>query len=99
MKSILVSIVAAVLVVGCGGSKVSKDSKTSLCVSQLQQIDNAKEMWSTVEKKADGETLTEDQLGKYFKDGMPSCPSRGDYIIGAVGARASCSIHVTANNN
>ena len=97
MRHLLITI-AAVLMVGCGESQESKDAKTLSCLSTLRMIDNAKEMLSTVEKKADSETPTEDQLGEYFKS-TPSCPSGGDYIIGTFGNQAACSIHGTAKDN
>jgi len=97
MKSILVSIVAALLVVGCG--KKSEYDKAEECAKSLGQIDGYKEMWATAEKKADGATPTEDQIGEYFKGGMRSCPSGGAYTIGAVqGKLATCSIHGTAKD-
>ena len=96
MKSILVSIVAAVLVVGCGESSVSKNAAAASCTSQLTQIDGVKKMWATYEKRADGDTPSETQVGEYLKDGVPSCPRGGAYTIGAVGNQASCSIHGTA---
>ena len=99
MKSLFVSIVAAVLLVGCGESRQHKRAKATSCTTQLQNIDSTKEMWAKTDKKADGDTPTEDQLGKYFKDGMPSCPSGGAYTIGAVGNQAACSIHGTAKDN
>ena len=75
-------------------------AQANACTSMLAQIDGIKEMWAKTEKKADGDTHTEDQLGEYFKDGMPSCPGEGTYTIGAVqGKRATCSIHGTAKDN
>ena len=99
MKSILVSIVATVLLVGCGESSVSKNAAATSCTAQLKQIDGQKKMWATLGKRADDDTPTEDQLGKYFKDGMPSCPRGGAYTIGAVGNQAACSIHGTVKDN
>jgi hypothetical protein len=104
MKSILVSIVAAVLLAGCAEQKeigeMRAAAQVNACKSMLANIDGAMGMWATAEKKADGDTPTEDQLGKYFKDGMPSCPGEGTYTIGAVqGKRATCSIHGTAKDN
>ena len=50
-------------------------------------------MWATQEKRADGDTPSESQLGAYFKDGMPTCPGGGSYTIAPVGTDATCSVH------
>ena len=50
-------------------------------------------MWATQEKRADGDTPSEGQLGAYFKDGMPTCPGGGSYTIAPVGTDATCSVH------
>ena len=116
MKSILVSIVAAVVLMGCGESQQSapapeskpvapvaeaaqsepstqKELHKKSCYNQLKQIDGGKEMWAVQERRADGDTPSDSQLGAYFKDGMPSCPGGGAYTIGAVANPATCSIH------
>jgi len=116
MKSQLIAIVAAVLVVGCGESQQSapapeskpvapvaeaaqpepstqKELHKKSCYNQLKQIDGGKEMWAVQERRADGDTPSDSQLGAYFKDGMPSCPGGGAYTIGAVANPATCSIH------
>jgi hypothetical protein len=67
-----------------------KDAQKTACHAQLKQIDGSKEMWATQEKRADGDTPSDSQLGDYFKDGMPTCPGGGSYSIAPVGTDASC---------
>jgi len=74
-------------------SKMRKDAQKTACHAQLKQIDGHKEMWATQEKRADGDTPNESQLGAYFKDGMPGCPGGGSYSIAPVGTDATCSVH------
>ena len=74
-------------------SKMRKDAQKTACHAQLKQIDGSKEMWATQEKRADGDTPSDSQLGAYFKDGMPTCPGGGSYAIGPVGSDANCSVH------
>jgi len=116
MKHLLLTTIAAVLVVGCGESQQSapapeskpvapvaeaaqpepstqKELHKKSCYNQLKQIDGGKEMWAVQERRADGDTPSDSQLGAYFKDGMPSCPGGGAYTIGAVANPATCSIH------
>ena len=91
---IVVAIIGLLIAVAVPNfSKMRKDAQKTACHAQLKQIDGSKEMWATQEKRADGDTPSESQLGAYFKDGMPGCPGGGVYTIGAVGNQASCSIH------
>ena len=74
-------------------SNMRKDSQKTACHAQLKQIDGSKEMWANQNRRADGDTPSERQLGVYFKDGMPSCPGGGSYSIAPVGTDATCSVH------
>ena len=74
-------------------SKMRSDAQKTACHAQLKQIDGSKEMWAEQEKRADGDTPSESQVGAYFKDGMPTCPGGGSYTIAPVGADATCSVH------
>ena len=74
-------------------SKMRSDAQKIACHAQLKQIDGSKEMWAEQEKRADGDTPSESQVGAYFKDGMPTCPGGGSYTIAPVGADATCSVH------
>ena len=75
-------------------SKMRSDAQETSCFVQLKQIDNAKEIWATREKRANGQIPTAEQLAEYIDGGIPSCTGGGDaYVIGAVGEKASCPIH------
>ena len=75
-------------------SKMRSDAQETSCFIQLKQIDNAKEIWATREKRANGQIPTAEQLAEYIEDGIPTCPGGGDaYVIGAVGEKATCPIH------
>lgn len=74
--------------------QMRKDAQQTACFMQLKQIDANKELWATKEKRSDGQTPTEDQLAVWFQDGFPICPGGGEaYSIGAVGEKATCSVH------
>ena len=91
---IVVAIIGLLIAVAVPNfSKMRKDAQKTACHSQLKQIDGSKEMWATQEKRADGDTPSESQLGDYFKDGMPACPGGGAYSIAPVGTDATCSVH------
>ena len=91
---IVVAIIGMLIAVAVPNfSKMRRDAQKTACHAQLKQIDGSKEMWATQEKRADGDTPSEVQIGEYFANGVPSCPSGGAYRIGAVGANATCSTH------
>ena len=96
---IVVAIIGLLIAVAVPNfSKMRKDAQKTACHAQLKQIDGSKEMWATQEKRADGDTPSESQLGAYFKDGMPTCPGGGSYTIGPVGSDANCSVHPKATS-
>ena len=91
---IVVAIIGLLIAVAVPNfSKMRKDAQKTACHAQLKQIDGVKEMWATQEKRADGDTPSEAQVGEYITDGMPTCPGGGTYTIGAVGQKATCSTH------
>jgi DNA-directed RNA polymerase subunit RPC12/RpoP len=65
----------------------------ALCLSQLKQIDTAKEMWATAEKKPNSAIPTRAQIGEYISGGFPTCPSGGKYNMRSVSQKATCSVH------
>ncbi|MBA19123.1 MAG: prepilin-type cleavage/methylation domain-containing protein [Verrucomicrobiales bacterium] len=75
-------------------SKMRSDAQETSCFVQLKQIDNAKEIWATREKRANGQIPTADQLAEYIDGGIPTCPGGGgEYVINAVGEKATCPTH------
>ena len=93
---IVVAIIGMLIAVAVPNfSKMRRDAQKTACHAQLKQIDGSKEMWATQEKRADGDTPSEAQIGEYISDGMPSCPGGGTYTLGAVGQKATCTTHGT----
>tara|TARA_B100001013_G_scaffold217866_1_gene132896 strand:- start:143 stop:544 length:402 start_codon:yes stop_codon:yes gene_type:complete len=93
---IVVAIIGMLIAVAVPNfSKMRRDAQETACHAQLKQIDGSKEMWATQEKRADGDTPSEAQIGEYISDGMPSCPGGGTYTLGAVGQKATCTTHGT----
>jgi hypothetical protein len=63
------------------------------CISNLLQIDGAKEQWAADNKAGLGTAVIEAQIAEYIKGGrLPQCPKGGKYIIGKVGELPRCSI-------
>ncbi len=104
----LIEIMIVVLIIGIllaiavpNFVKARETSRAKTCISNLKQIDAAKEQWAMDFKKTTGDTpnqgnLTQDVAGtsgQYIKK-WPGCPSGGDYVAGinAVGTDPTCSI-------
>jgi len=60
------------------------------CINNLRQIDGAKQQWAIENKKADSDEPGSSVVGLYIKNGFPSCPSGGNYTVGAVNTDPTC---------
>ena len=103
----LIEIMIVVLIIGIllaiavpNFVKARETSRSKTCISNLKQIDAAKEQWAMDFKKTTGDTPVKDNLvteaadsGRYIKK-WPDCPSGGDYVAGinAVGDDPTCTI-------
>jgi prepilin-type N-terminal cleavage/methylation domain-containing protein len=67
-----------------------ENTYTKSCVSQLRQIQSAKEAWAIECQMDDSSVPTWDQLLQYIKT-QPQCPAGGQYTIGAVVDDPICS--------
>jgi hypothetical protein len=77
------------------GIMTNENRRVDLCIGNLQQIDSAKQQWALENKKQINDTPTMKDLIPYIGQGpglyMPVCPDGGDYTIGTVGEKATCS--------
>lgn len=98
----LIEIMIVVLIIGIllaiaipNFMNARETSQTKACVSNLKQIDAAKEQWAMDNKKKTGDTVTDAELWAattgYIKK-EPKCPTGGTYTVGAVGTDPSCSV-------
>jgi prepilin-type N-terminal cleavage/methylation domain-containing protein len=101
----LIEIMIVVLIIGIllaialpNFVKARENSRAKSCVSNLMQIDSAKEQWAMDTRAAasasvDGAALwgAADVNARYLRN-APTCPSNGAYTVGAVGATPTCSI-------
>jgi hypothetical protein len=74
--------------------KARSTAQMHACISNLQQIDGAKQQWALEHKKETADTPTAQQLDAYLHPGFSSlkCPAGGVYTINAVGEKPTCSI-------
>ena len=64
------------------------------CISNLLQIDGAKQEWAVENKKQTTDTPTAQELEKYLRRSLTTlkCPAGGVYTINAAGEKPTCSI-------
>ena len=96
----LVEIMIVVLIIGIllaiavpNFIRARESSRAKACVSNLRQIDSAKEQYAMDNKLAAGGTITGGlaDLLTYIKK-TPECPSSGTYTVGTVGTDPTCSV-------
>ena len=101
----LIEIMIVVLIIGIllaiavpNFVKARETSRAKSCVSNLKQIDSAKEQWAMDTKAGDGDAGPAFAdicgAGKYIKGVAtgPVCPSGGTYTPDVIGTDPSCSI-------
>jgi len=103
----LIEIMIVVLIIGIllaiavpNFMKARESSRTKSCVANLKQIQAAKEQWAMDTQAATGATVADTALygtGKYIET-EPKCPSGGDYTIGALDTKPTCSIGANATH-
>jgi hypothetical protein len=65
---------------------------TPTCFSLLWQIDEAKNQCALEEKLSSGDAVTDAEVARYIKHGMPECPQGGKYIVGKIGEPPRCDL-------
>ena len=71
-------------------------AQRNICINNLRQIDSAKIGWAMKYKKENGESVDENVINGYLKNGArPICVKGGIYVYSPVGTEPSCSIHGT----
>ncbi|HET6452760.1 MAG TPA: prepilin-type N-terminal cleavage/methylation domain-containing protein [Armatimonadota bacterium] len=101
----LIEIMIVVLIIGIllaiavpNFVKARETSRAKACVSNLKQIDSAKEQWAMDTKAGDtdpGPLMTAIAGSGLYIKAEPECPSGGVYTIGLIGADPTCSIAAT----
>ena len=94
-KQLRVRIVLAIFDLLSFLSRVRAVAQPPTCLGNLRGIDAAKQLWAQQLQKSTRDVPSWEDLtdcGFFGDRGLPSCPQGGDYIIGAVGEPARCSI-------
>ena len=101
----LVEIMIVVLIIGVllaiavpNFVRARESSRAKACISNLKQIDSAKEQFAMDAKKAAGYAVSETDLQSYLKK-IPECPSGGEkYNFGEIGSNPTCPNAGTGTN-
>ena len=74
--------------------KARSTAQMNICISNLRQIDGAKQQWALENKKQTTDTPTAQELDTYLHRSFTTlkCPAGGIYTINAVGEKPACSI-------
>ena len=67
-------------------------ARQNACISNLKQIDAAKEQWALQNNKTSSDTPTWGDLVTAYIKSTPVCPSAGTYTINAIGTDPTCTV-------
>ena len=68
------------------------NSRTSTCLSNLKEIEEAKETWATQTGQLASATPAQTDLVPGYIMSFPHCPAAGTYTIGTMSVRPTCSV-------
>jgi prepilin-type N-terminal cleavage/methylation domain-containing protein len=72
-------------------SRARGSAYKNACITNLRQIDGAKQVWATENRKTDADVPTETDVAAYLKGNvMPLCPASGKYTLRAVSESPTC---------
>ena len=71
-------------------ARARAEAQKRACISNLRQLDGAKEQWALENKRVTGDTVAESDVIAYLK-AAPVCPASGSYSPNAVGTPPVCS--------
>jgi competence protein ComGC len=72
-------------------AKAKSKAQETGCRSNLLTIEAAIAQWAFENRKADDSEVTLEDLAKYFRDGIPRCPSGDEYSLSTVAETPRCN--------
>ena len=72
--------------------KAKRNAQVNGCKANLRTIEFAIAQWSLEKRKADDAEVSLEELEEYFKDGIPRCPSGGEYELTTVNEKPTCTV-------
>lgn len=86
----IIGLLAAVAIPNLVRAK--KNAQVNGCKANLRTIEFAITQWGLEKRKADDAEVSLEELKDYFKDGIPRCPSGGDYELTTVEEKPTCTV-------
>ena len=86
----IIGMLAAIAVPSFNKARLS--AQRTGCISNLRQIDGAKERWAVEAHRGAGAPVDEAEVNSYMKRGAPNCPGNGSYNYGNLDTDPTCSI-------
>lgn len=88
---LIIGLLAAIAVPAFGRSRTR--AWRSTCISNLRQIDSAKEQWAIENNQSDGATPNQAALQPYIRGtNVWTCPAGGTISINAIGTNPTCTV-------
>jgi prepilin-type N-terminal cleavage/methylation domain-containing protein len=90
---VVVSLIAVLLMIAIPnyiGARAR--SEANACISQLRQIEDAKDRWAMEKHKTSGDIVSQADIVPNYVKTMPACPGGGTLTINPVGTSATCTI-------
>jgi prepilin-type N-terminal cleavage/methylation domain-containing protein len=66
-------------------------AQANACITNLNKIESAKQLWGLETGKKDGDVPAESDLVPTYLKFMPRCPSAGTYDFMPIGENATCT--------
>lgn len=89
---IVVAVIAVLMAIAIPNLMRARESSLQkACLSNLRQIDQAKEQFAMETAKKEGDTVVWDDIVPTYVKTQPSCPLGPAYTIDVVGVRTACS--------
>lgn len=89
---IVVAVIAVLVAIALPNLMRARESAaTRACLSNLRQIDQAKEQYAMEAAKKDGDDVAWSDLVSSYMKTQPSCPLGPDYTIEPIGVNAACA--------
>lgn len=74
-------------------AKARNNTRVKICISNLKQLEGAKQRWALENKKGDSATPTVTNIASYLNgQRMPLCPAGGTYQLRRMDRDPSCSL-------
>ncbi len=86
----IIGVLAAIAIPSV--NKARKRSQVTGCQANLRTLKVTINTWAFNNKKPDGAELTLEDLEGEFDNGLPRCPSGGEYTVTVVGEDPTCNV-------